>query len=44
MLPPTICFFLGFNLILLTTNLILADYSAAFAGFILATTGALGRR
>ena len=44
MLPPTICFFLGFNLIVLTTNLILADYSVAFAGFILATTGALGRR
>jgi hypothetical protein len=25
-LPPTIFFFVGFNLIVLTTNLILADY------------------
>src|SRR4029077_19088826 len=41
MLPPTIFFLVGFNLIVLTTNLILADYSVAFAGFILATTGAL---
>jgi hypothetical protein len=30
MLPPTIFFFIGFNLIVLTTNLILADYSVAF--------------
>ena len=41
MLPPTIFFFVGFNLIVLTTNLLLADYSVAFASFILATTGAL---
>jgi hypothetical protein len=41
LLPPTIFFFVGFDLIVLTTNLILADYSVAFAGFILATTGAL---
>ena len=27
-LPPTIFFFIGFNLIVLTTNLILADYEA----------------
>src|SRR5262249_40320124 len=41
MLPPTIFFFVGFNLILLTTNLILADYSVAFASFMLATGAAL---
>jgi len=40
-LPPTIFFLIGFNLIVLTTNLILADYSVAFANFMLATTGAL---
>src|SRR6478672_13816335 len=41
MLPPTIFFFIGFNLIVLTTNLILADYSVAFGNFMLATTAAL---
>jgi hypothetical protein len=41
MLPPTIFFFVGFNLIVLTTNLILADYSVAFASFMLATGAAL---
>jgi hypothetical protein len=41
MLPPTIFFFVGFNLIVLTTNLILADYSVAFASFMLATAAAL---
>ena len=41
MLPPTIFFFVGFNLIVLTTNLILADYSVAFGNFMLATAGAL---
>ena len=40
-LPPLIFFFVGFNLIVLTTNLILADYSVAFANFMLATGGAL---
>jgi hypothetical protein len=40
-LPPTIFFFVGFNLIVLTTNLILAEYSVAFANFMLATTSAL---
>jgi len=40
-LPPTIFFFVGFNLIVLTTNLILADYFVAFANFMLATAGAL---
>jgi len=41
MLPPTIFFFVGFNLILLTTNLILNDYGAQFGSFMLATGGAL---
>jgi hypothetical protein len=40
-LPPTIFFFVGFNLILLTTNLILNDYGAQFGSFMLATAGAL---
>ena len=40
-LPPLIFFFVGFNLIVLTTNLILADYSIAVGSFMLATTGAL---
>jgi hypothetical protein len=40
-LPPTIFFFIGFNLILLTTNLVLADYGAQFSSFILATAAAL---
>jgi hypothetical protein len=40
-LPPTIFFFIGFNLIVLTTNLILADYGAQFASFMLATAAAL---
>jgi hypothetical protein len=40
-LPPTIFFIIGFNLVALTTNLILAEYSVAFANFMLATTAAL---
>jgi len=40
-LPPTIFFFVGFNLVVLTTNLILAQYSVAFANFMLATGAAL---
>ena len=40
-LPPTIFFVIGFNLILLTTNLILAGYGARFASFLLATAAAL---
>ena len=40
-LPPTIFFFIGFNLIVLTTNLILANYGAQFASFIIATASAL---
>jgi hypothetical protein len=41
MLPPTIIFFVGFNLILFTKRLLLADYLIQFSGFILATTSAL---
>src|SRR5215469_14532549 len=40
-LPPTIFFVIGFNLIVLTTNLILADYGAQFANFMIATVSAL---
>ena len=40
-LPPTIFFFIGFNLIVLTTNLLLADYGAQFASFMIATAAAL---
>lgn len=41
MIPPTLFFAVGFNLILLTTDLILQDCSAHFSSFLLATTGAL---
>lgn len=41
MLPPTIFFFVGFNLILFTKRLLLADYLVQFSGFFLATTSAL---
>jgi hypothetical protein len=41
MLPPTIFFFVGFNLILLTTNLLLANFGAQFLNFMLATAAAL---
>jgi hypothetical protein len=41
LLPPTIFFAVGFNLIVLTTNLILADYLRSFAGFLVATVAAL---
>lgn len=40
-LPPTIFFFVGFNLILFTKRLILADYLIQFTGFAIATVGAL---
>jgi hypothetical protein len=40
-LPPTIFFLIGFNLIVLTTNLILADYGAQVATFMIATVSAL---
>ncbi|MGE0117917.1 MAG: hypothetical protein AB7S71_00120 [Dongiaceae bacterium] len=41
MLPPTIFFFVGFNLILFSKRLLLADYLIQFSGFMLATTSAL---
>ena len=40
-LPPTVFFATGFNLLVLTINLILADYLASFASFLIATTTAL---
>lgn len=40
-IPPTVFFVIGFNLILLTTNLILHDYQVQFASFLIATTSAL---
>jgi hypothetical protein len=40
-LPPTIFFFVGFNLILLTTRLILADYLVQLTGFLIAAMSAL---
>lgn len=40
-LPPTLFFAVGFNLIVLTQRLILADYLLHFAGFMVATTSAL---
>jgi hypothetical protein len=39
-LPPTIFFAIGFNLILLTTNLILTDYGEQFSSYLLATAAA----
>src|SRR6516162_8228188 len=39
--PPTLFFAAGFNLLVLTINLILADYLASFASFLIATTTAL---
>jgi len=39
--PPTLFFATGFNLLVLTINLILADYVASFASFLVATTTAL---
>ena len=40
-LPPTVFFAVGFNLIVLTTDLILADYLVRFASFMVATVTAL---
>jgi len=40
-LLPTIFFFVGFNFIVLTTNLLVADYGAAVSNFMLATVAAL---
>jgi hypothetical protein len=39
--PPTIFFMVGFNLILFTKRLILGDYLIQFTGFTIATVGAL---
>ena len=41
MVPPTVFFAVGFNLIDLTTNLILADYLHSFGNFMVATVTAL---
>jgi hypothetical protein len=40
-LPPTLFFAIGFNLIVLTTQLVLADYLIHFANFMLVTLSAL---
>ncbi len=40
-LPPTIFFFVGFNFVVFTTNLLLADYAVAVSSFMLATVAAL---
>src|SRR5262249_24988684 len=40
-LPPTIFFFVGFNFIVLTTNLVVARYAVAVSNFMLATLAAL---
>lgn len=40
-LPPTIFFAVGFNLIVLTQRILLKDYLLQFAGFMIATTTAL---
>jgi hypothetical protein len=41
MLPPTLYFFIAFNLIILTTNLIAHNYWFRLSGFLVATTTAL---
>ena len=41
LLPPTLYFFIAFNLIVLTTNLIAHDYWFRLSGFLVATTTAL---
>ena len=40
-MPPTIFFFVGFNFIVFTTNLLLANYAVAVSSFMLATVAAL---
>jgi hypothetical protein len=40
-LPPTVFFFAGFNFVVFTTNLLLADYAIAVSSFMLATLAAL---
>src|SRR5260221_10123515 len=41
LVPPTVFFAISFNLILLTTQLILAEYLIHFLSFLVATTSAL---
>jgi hypothetical protein len=41
LLPPTLYFFIAFNLIVFTTNLLVHDYWFRAAGFVLASTTAL---
>ncbi|MGZ3338597.1 MAG: hypothetical protein ACXU9B_02380 [Reyranella sp.] len=41
MLPPTLYFFVAFNLIVFTTNLFVHDYWFRLSGFLVATTTAL---
>ena len=40
-LPPTLYFFIAFNLIVLTTNLLVHDYWFRLTTFLVATTTAL---
>jgi hypothetical protein len=40
-IPPTLFFFIGFNFIVLTTNLLVAQYLVAVSSFMLATMSAL---
>jgi hypothetical protein len=40
-LPPTIFFFVGFNFIVFTTNLLIAEYAVAVSNVMLATVAAL---
>jgi hypothetical protein len=40
-MPPTLFFFVGFNMILLTKRLMLEEYLIAYTGFLVATTSAL---
>jgi hypothetical protein len=41
LVPPTVFFAVSFNLLVLTTNLILADYLHSIGSFLIATTSAL---
>ena len=41
MWPPTLYFFIAFNLIVFTTNLLVHDYWFGLSGFLIATTTAL---
>ena len=40
-MPPTLFFFVGFNFIVFTTNLLLADYCATVGNFVVARLAAL---